>query len=96
MPPISVREEAGFASIAELVNVTNDLAERGVGAERRPDLYDMRIYGREQDAADPPVDQIGFPDLSTESSTGVDGAANDFEERDLIFARLSNLATVRS
>ncbi|MHC4156464.1 MAG: hypothetical protein ACYST6_16315, partial [Planctomycetota bacterium] len=38
----------------------------------------------------------GFPDLSTESSTGVDGAANDFEERDLIFARLSNLATVRS
>jgi hypothetical protein len=90
MPPISVREEAGFASIAELVNVTNDLAERGVGAELRPDLYDMRIYGRDS------IDQMGFPDLSTESSTGVDGAANDFEERDLIFARLSNLATVRS
>jgi DNA uptake protein ComE-like DNA-binding protein len=33
----------------------------------------------------------GFPDL-----TGSDGAENDFEERDLIFARISNLVTVRS
>jgi hypothetical protein len=36
-------------------------------------------------------DQGGFPDL-----TPSDGAANDFEERDLIFTRISNLVTVRS
>ncbi len=36
-------------------------------------------------------DQMGFPDL-----TGGDGAVDDFEERDLIFARISNLVTVRS
>ena len=37
------------------------------------------------------VDQAGFPDLS-----GGDGAKDDFEERDLIFARISDLVTVRS
>ncbi len=36
-------------------------------------------------------DLLGFPDL-----TGDDGAPNDFEERDVIFARISNLVTVRS
>jgi hypothetical protein len=36
-------------------------------------------------------DLTGFPDL-----TPGDGAADDFEERDLIFARISNLVTVRS
>ncbi len=36
-------------------------------------------------------DVTGFPDL-----TGNDGAVDDFEERDLIFARISNLVTVRS
>jgi hypothetical protein len=36
-------------------------------------------------------DQMGFPDLDPN-----DGAANDFEERDLIFSRISNLVTVRS
>ncbi|MFA5553700.1 MAG: hypothetical protein WCZ89_02545 [Phycisphaerae bacterium] len=34
---------------------------------------------------------LGFPDL-----TGGDGAEDDFEKRDLIFARISNLVTVRS
>jgi len=38
-----------------------------------------------------PVDQLDFPDL-----TPNDGAANDFEERDLIFARISDLITIRS
>ncbi|MHC4370710.1 MAG: hypothetical protein ACYSW8_24130 [Planctomycetota bacterium] len=45
-------------------------------------------------AADPAhagVDLDQFPDL-----TPNDGATNDFEERDVIFCRLSNLATVRS
>lgn len=36
-------------------------------------------------------DEAEFPDL-----TGGDGAADDFEERDLIFSRISNLVTVRS
>ncbi|MBN1391828.1 MAG: hypothetical protein JW947_03385 [Sedimentisphaerales bacterium] len=36
-------------------------------------------------------DLAGFPDL-----TGGDGALNDFEERDVIFARISDLVTVRS
>lgn len=38
-----------------------------------------------------PGDQTSYPDL-----TPNDGAADDFEERDLIFARISNLVTVRS
>lgn len=37
------------------------------------------------------ADQAGFPDL-----TGGDGVIDDFEERDLIFSRISNLVTVRS
>lgn len=41
-----------------------------------------------------PGDQDGFPDLSP---LGIgDGAADDIEERDLIFHRVSNLVTVRS
>ena len=36
-------------------------------------------------------DQLTFPDLS-----GNDGVPDDFEERDLIFARISDLVTVRS
>lgn len=41
-----------------------------------------------------PGDQDGFPDLSL---LGIgDGAADDIEERDLIFHRVSNLVTVRS
>ncbi len=39
-------------------------------------------------------DQSGFPDLTPPA--GGDGARDDFEERDLIFARISNLVTVRS
>ena len=38
-----------------------------------------------------PGNLTGFPDL-----TPNDGAADDFEERDVIFARISNLVTVRS
>ncbi|MHC4626822.1 MAG: helix-hairpin-helix domain-containing protein, partial [Planctomycetota bacterium] len=43
------------------------------------------------DPAHVSVDLDRFPDL-----TAGDGATNDFEERDVIFCRLSNLATVRS
>jgi hypothetical protein len=43
------------------------------------------------------IDQKGFPDITPvkEFEPG-DGAADDFEERDLIFARISDLVTVRS
>jgi len=37
-----------------------------------------------------------FPDLTKAYNGLDDGADNDFEERDLIFARISNLVTVRS
>ncbi len=47
--------------------------------------YSIDYYARD------PGDQPGFPDL-----TGGDGAPDDFEERDLIFSRISNLVTVRS
>ncbi|UCF16314.1 MAG: helix-hairpin-helix domain-containing protein, partial [Phycisphaerales bacterium] len=43
------------------------------------------------DPAHASVDLDQFPDL-----TPKDGATDDFEERDVIFSRLSNLATVRS
>jgi hypothetical protein len=43
------------------------------------------------DPAHVSVDLDQFPDL-----TAGDGATNDFEERDVIFCRLSNLTTVRS
>jgi len=43
------------------------------------------------------LDQRGFPDLSPLKFLALlDGAKDDFEERDLIFHRISNLVTVRS
>jgi len=47
--------------------------------------YGIDYYSRDS------KDQTGFPDL-----TKSDGASDDFEERDLIFSRISNLVTVRS
>jgi hypothetical protein len=49
--------------------------------------YDIRSYGLDSQ------DQKGFPDLDEPSG---DGAIDDFEERDVIFARISNLVMVRS
>lgn len=49
------------------------------------DVDEMRLYGNDH------VDLDKFPDL-----TPGDGAIDDFEERDVIFARISNLVTVRS
>ena len=43
------------------------------------------------------LDQWGFPDLTPlKFLAPLDGAKDDFEERDLIFHRISNLITVRS
>jgi len=38
----------------------------------------------------------GFPDLTTDGGSRGDGIRDDFEERDIIFSRISNLVTVRS
>ncbi len=55
----------------------------------------MKVPGITHYATDT-TDLEGFPDLTTDSPTTGDGAKDDYEERDVIFARLSNLATVRS
>jgi hypothetical protein len=82
--PTVLREGFGFASIGELAAVVNR-------ADNIPTYrnFSMRYY---IDGADQP----GFPDLTTNSPGVGDGAADDLEERDLIFARISNLVTVRS
>ena len=73
---------SGFGSIGELAHVW-DISGSGFPG--------MDYYGTDG------IDQVGFPDLTplTIPWTG-DGAADDFEERDLIFHRISNLITVRS
>ncbi|MHC4458790.1 MAG: hypothetical protein ACYS0I_17225 [Planctomycetota bacterium] len=78
-----IREEPGFAGIGELNFVIagdND--------------YSIRYYQLEQTG-----DLPGFPDLTPGDSWGLwggDGAPDDFEERDVIFHRISDLVTVRS
>ncbi|HUW18544.1 MAG TPA: hypothetical protein VMW16_04515 [Sedimentisphaerales bacterium] len=81
-PPDMREEPPGFASVAELANVVN-LFEDRVLDPCYPN-FSMRYY---LDG----LDQAAYPDL-----TFADGAPDDFEERDLILARISNLVTVRS
>jgi len=79
--PYPVRESPGFASTAELLNVTQDIP----AAQSSIPYYDIRHYGRDG------VDLSSLPDI-----TFSDKAHDDFEERDVIFERISNLITVRS
>jgi hypothetical protein len=74
----------GFENIGQLCNVIN-----GSDPNFRIDYYDQH------DSNIPANDLTGFPDLTPGGSTG-DGAPDDFEERDVIFSRISNLVTVRS
>jgi len=76
----NINEDVGFRSIGELNFVVDNT---------NGDLYSMWRYGLDL------TDLDGYPDL-TKIGTNGDGAANDFEERDVIFARISNLVTVRS
>ncbi len=78
-----VRETAGFASIGELTTVIN---------KKNEDAYSMHYYILGPEEND---DLDGFPDL-TAPDHPLGGAADDFEERDVIFARISDLVTVRS
>jgi len=50
---------------------------------------DMGYYAYDPNYAS--VDLDGYPDM-----TANDGAIGDFEERDIIFSRISNIVTVRS
>jgi hypothetical protein len=52
-------------------------------------IPEMALYSLDPAFIDTDID--GWPDL-----TPNDGAVSDFEERDLIFSRISNLVTVRS
>jgi hypothetical protein len=88
--PEQVREEPGFASIKELLNVTHALANKSDPNVPYNYSYDIRKYGRDIELGSD-KDQLALPDL-----TPGDGAENDFEERDLIFSRISNIVTVRS
>lgn len=93
-PGIWVREEPGFNNVAELLNVTHALTDERifpVSPAPYEYWYDIRKYARDKDPNGADIDQLIFPDL-----TPGDRAANDFEERDLIFSRISNLITVRS
>ncbi|MBA7635259.1 hypothetical protein ES703_42860 [subsurface metagenome] len=78
--PDDIREEAGFASIGELNFV--------IGGSN--DKYSIQEYALDNKDLD------GFPDLTGERPGLGDGIEDDFEERDVIFSRISNLVTVRS
>ena len=78
-PTVGFREDLGFASVAELLNVTH-----GLGGPPYDAGYDIRRYGRDT------VQAPSGPDYT------IDSAIDDLEERDVVFHRVSNLATVRS
>lgn len=81
-PDYTIRTDGpGFESIGRLCDVN-------LGSEN----YAMDYYVHGTMGGD----QTGFPDLTTPDQVTGDGAPNDFEERDLIFARISDLVTVRS
>ncbi len=74
-----VRTAPGFASVAELLNVTN--------TGGFDPYFDIRRY---IDATYDPGNLVGAPDYTA------DTVGDDLEERDILFQRISNLATVRS
>ena len=78
---IGVREEPGFASVGELVNVTKTTGDVE---------YDIRKLAKDSDNDDL-LTTVG-PFYSPKSDTVPD----DLDERDVFFQRISNLATVRS
>jgi hypothetical protein len=54
--------------------------------------FNIGLYALDGAGADLP----GFPDLTIDAPGLGDGIENDFEERDIIFSRISNLVSVRS
>jgi hypothetical protein len=91
---IPLREELGFASIGELATVVNTFDAPASAPNYRN--FSMRYY---IDGFDLPY----FPDLTTADDDSpyvipdpCDEVIDDFEERDVIFSRISNLVSVRS
>ena len=77
-----LREKPGFESIGELATVSNTSASKD---------YDIHYYALDNN------DLWGYPDLTAGGGRRLgDGSVNDFKERDVIFARISDLVTVRS
>jgi len=94
-----LREEPGFASIGELTTVINKATLTNPTATAPEHDYSMWYY----EIGSQVGDQIGTPDMTTRrlrmgrgSIRRGDGVADDYEERNLIFARISDLVTVRS
>jgi hypothetical protein len=77
------REIVGFSSVGEILKVTNDIDSNGSPLPYETE-FDFRRYVRESPATPAPMDYT------------VDAVDNDLEERDILFQRVSNLATVRS
>ena len=79
------REDLGFASIGELEFVVDITANDPNYSISR---YVLDDYKGE--------DVEGFPDITIDGLGLGDGLKDDFEERDMVFSRISNLVTVRS
>ncbi len=80
----SIKENAGFEGVAELSFVLNKSDEWD---------YSIAKYANKVTS----VELDGYPDLTTASANaGGDGAINDFDQRDVILSRISNLISVRS
>ncbi|MFA6175197.1 MAG: hypothetical protein WC765_01310 [Phycisphaerae bacterium] len=75
-----IYESPGFRSVGELLSVINS-----------SDIFsNIRYCGMDNQP------QYGFPDLQFDAWSMDDGTTDDLEEQELIFARISDLATVRS
>lgn len=75
-----IYEAPGFRSVGELLAVINKSGKE----------YSIRYCGMDNGQ------QYGFPDLTFNSESMDDEIEDDLEEKELIFARISDLATVRS
>lgn len=92
-PDYSLRTGAfGFENIGQLNNVILGKGNVAPSPSLTTDTLSPSIefYGWDN------IDQRGFPDLYTDRRTKQDGYTDDQEEKDLIFARISDLVTVRS
>jgi hypothetical protein len=87
-----LREDPGFASVAELSHVITGRTANAALKE-----WGIDWYGTDLNPIDniTPLDLTGLPRVLVKFGSG-GGVPNDFEERDVIFSRISNLATVRS
>ncbi len=95
LPWVSQRKTFSTYELAkEIVGYRDEVGSfESIGQLCQVGIYDSNDYlGIDYYSRDD-VDQAGFPDLDLPSP---DGAKDDFEERDVIFARISNLVTVRS